>query len=125
MTCPALEDDAGAQYIEEGLLPVLHTLKSKLVLHTLKSERALDPGIKKNQPGSPRMEEEPGLPSRGRHYGHLREHVNFTRPFGIKKLRTPNMSSAYTGPEPGGHTKSMHGRLNYGARRAPAIEIQP
>ena len=53
MTCPALEDDAGAQYIEEGLLPVLHTLKSKLVLHTLKSERALDPGIKK--------------PSRGRH----------------------------------------------------------
>ena len=39
--------------------------------------------------------------------------------------RTANMSSAYTGPEPGGHTKSMHGRLNYGARRAPAIEIQP
>ena len=38
------------------------------------------PGIKKkkNQPGSPRMEEEPGLPSRGRHYGHLREHMNFT-----------------------------------------------
>ena len=97
-----------------------------LALESEDKERALDPGIqKKNQPGSPRMEEEPGLPSRDRHYVHLREHVNFTRPFGIKELRTPNMSSAYTGPEPGGHTKSMHGRLNYGARRAPAIEIQP
>ena len=77
---------------------------------------------KTTQPGSPRMEEEPWLPSRGRHHGHLRKHVNFTRPFWIKELRTPNMSSAYTGPEPGGHTKSMHGRLNYGARRAPAKE---
>ena len=61
---------------------------------------------KTTQPMSPRMEEEPWLPSRGRHHGHLREHMNFTRPFRIKELRTPNMSSAYTGPEPGGHTKS-------------------
>ena len=68
------------------------------------------PRHKTTQPGSPRMEEEPGLPSRGRHYGHLRQHMNFTRPVGLER---------------GGHSKSMHGRLNYGARRAPAIEIQP
>ena len=49
-----------------------------LALESEDKERALDPGIQKTQPGSPRMEEEPGLPSRGRHYGHLREHVNFT-----------------------------------------------
>ena len=42
----------------------------------MRSIRLLKTALKK-QPGSPRMEEEPGLPSRGRHYGHLREHVSF------------------------------------------------
>ena len=63
--------------------------------YTLKSERALDPGIKKKPAGvathgGRTRASQPGSP--------------LWTPPRAREFHTPNMSSAYTGHEPGGHT---------------------
>ena len=86
-----------------------------LALESEDKERALDPGIQKNQPGSPRMEEEPGFPSRDRHYVHIREHVNFTCAFQkIKAIVFLHTNRKTSGGRTTGNLASLHHAIVFG-----------